>query len=102
MEEFVVSEHRPPGRYLWVAWFERGLDPWHPDAFVGIEGIHEAKAAMHDGSSRRSGWYAVDYCGNTVGWYADGTKLKYSGIGPRPLEHVDGDFGYVHGRIEHG
>ena len=47
--------------------FERGLDPWHVDAFpdefkyVGARG------------KRLEGWYALDWCGNVIGFIADGT-----------------------------
>lgn len=64
-ETRLVSEHQKPLRPMVDGW-ERGLDPWHEDAFpdefkhVGTKG------------ERRAGWYALDWCGNVIGFVADG------------------------------
>jgi hypothetical protein len=53
--------------------WERGMDPWHPDAFRGIE---ELEPLPRCESPRASGWFEVDWCGNEVGWLPDGTVIR--------------------------
>ena len=47
--------------------WERGLDPWHRDAFPD-----EFKDQVGHGE-RREGWFALDAWGNVIGWQPDGT-----------------------------
>lgn len=64
-----VSETvHPPISVAANSW-ERGLDPWHADAFPS-----EFK---HVGTSgpRATGWYALDGFGNVIGFIADGTVI---------------------------
>jgi hypothetical protein len=49
------------------AW-ERGVDPWHEDAFPD-----EFTYAGTTGP-RKEGWFALDWCGNVIGFVADGTE----------------------------
>lgn len=53
--------------------WERGLDPWHEDAFPPEFG--------HAGTRgpRKTGWYALDWCGNVVGFVADGDTVEIRG-----------------------
>ena len=49
--------------------YERGLDPWHSDAFpAGLE------FAGTDGP-RNSGWFLIDGFGNAIGFIPDGTDV---------------------------
>lgn len=70
---YVVSEYstprlKPPFQNM-VCSYERGLDPWHKDAFKGIP---EVEGLIGSGGVRKSGWYALDWCGNIIGFFADG------------------------------
>jgi hypothetical protein len=48
--------------------FERVLDPWHVDAFVGTP------AEGHGiGGERRVVWYSVDWCGNLIQCWGEDT-----------------------------
>lgn len=52
--------------------WERGLDPWHPNAFPD-----EIKALLSNADTpRKSGWYALDWCGNTIGFIADDEEIE--------------------------
>lgn len=70
---YIVSETvQPPiggmGGSVW-SW-ERGLDPWHEDAFP--------TELRHVGTTgrRRAGWFALDHWGNPIGFVTDGTDLR--------------------------
>jgi hypothetical protein len=68
----IVSETQQPiikGIFEPDHW-ERGLDPWHADAFPD-----EFKAAGGAGE-RKAGWFGVDAFGNTVLWIPDGTEIE--------------------------
>ena len=49
---------------------ERGLDPWHRDAFP-----NEFKASAPNQGERREGWYLLDGFKNEIGFIPDGTEL---------------------------
>ena len=69
----IVSEYDSPpidGCAGCVHSFERGLDPWHADAFPD-----EFKYAGTCGE-RRSGWFVLDAWGNAIGFIVDGTEIK--------------------------
>jgi hypothetical protein len=69
----ITPEQKPPtgGMGGSIHDWERGLDPWHKDAFPD-----EFKtAAPHQGEQRKTGWYALDWCGNIIGFVADGEEL---------------------------
>jgi hypothetical protein len=51
--------------------WERSLSPWHRDAFPP----EFADQAPEQGE-RATGWAALDWCGNVIGWVPDGTPLK--------------------------
>ena len=61
--------------------FERGLDPWHRDAFP----IEFQAAFVGSAGPRAEGWYALDFCGNVIGFIKDGTEIADPPI-PLPLE----------------
>lgn len=67
----------PPLRYA-DCW-ERCPDPFHKDAFGGIDlnkvdVIIIGDAQLSEGV-RREGWAAIDFCGNVIGWYPDGEEF---------------------------
>lgn len=66
----VTETQSPPEQPLWIDHWERGLDPWHADAFKGT-GVDIGTTG-----ERAKGWYAVDWCGNVIGFVADGTEVK--------------------------
>lgn len=82
MKNLVVSETEKPR--LWptvVQEWERSLDPWHPDAFKGIKGVEETFRRNYEGGPRKSGWMAIDWCGNPIGFIPDGTPIEeYVGV----------------------
>lgn len=69
----LVSEtQKPPASPSGDSW-ERGLDPWHGDAFPG-----EFKEQIRDMAGgqepRKGGWFLVDWAGNAIGFVPDGTE----------------------------
>ena len=73
----VDKKYKPPlgGMGGSVHDWERGKDPWHPDAFKGV-GKHIEDQIPNKGESRDEVWYALDWCGNIIGFVADGTQLE--------------------------
>lgn len=72
--EIAVSADMPPPLECMaqcVHGFERSKDPWHADAFP-----EEFKHAAPRKGERKSGWMALDWCGNCIGFIADGTVFK--------------------------
>lgn len=65
----VVSETVPPTDD--PARWERGLSPWHRDAFP----VELADQALEQGD-RQAGWYELDWCGNLIGWVPDGAVIE--------------------------
>lgn len=53
-----------------VHFFERGLDPWHSDAFPD-----KFKFVGKTGE-RKEGWFAIDGYGNAIGFIPDGAEVK--------------------------
>lgn len=49
--------------------YERGVSPWHIDAFPDHLKMHAPEKGM-----RKNGWYALDWCGNEIGFYPDGME----------------------------
>ncbi len=65
---------KPPPHPFYGDSYERGLDPWHRDAFPD-----EFKdAAPNQKSKRGSGWFLQDAWGNDIGFVPDGTKYPAS------------------------
>lgn len=81
----VVSETQQPAPLSWVDHWERGLDPWHADAFNGTP----LEGAFAREKIRKTGWYAIDWCGNVVGFVADGAVITE--ITDTPLATNDKD-----------
>lgn len=51
--------------------WERGLSPWHRDAFPD-----DLKDFAPEHGRRTEGWFALDAFGNVIGWIPDGTVLN--------------------------
>jgi len=69
--KIIVSEsQKPPAHPFYGDSYERGLDPWHSDAFP-----EEFKHAGSKGN-RKSGWFLLDAWGNQIGFTADGTEFE--------------------------
>ena len=51
--------------------FERSKSPWHADAFPD-----EFKRSAPEQGERKSGWMALDWCGNLIGFIADGSSFN--------------------------
>jgi hypothetical protein len=50
--------------------YERGLSPWHADAFPA-----RFKRSAPERGKRRRGWFALDAYGNLIGFIQDGTEF---------------------------
>jgi len=63
-----VSKLRPPtdDRDKW----ERGLDPWHEDAFPD-----QFKPQALRRGTRQQGWFELDGAGNRIAFYPDGVEI---------------------------
>ena len=83
-ETYLVSAECPPPLWSGVAYWERSNDPFHADAFKGID--LKDKAALFVGGmgdvlnkpkqdTRKSGWMAIEWTENPVGFVADGTEV---------------------------
>lgn len=67
----LVSEaQRPKPHPFYGDSYERGLDPWHSEAFP--DGFK--KFAPNQGE-RKGGWFLNDAFGNNIGFIEDGTPL---------------------------
>ena len=66
-----ISENqKPPPHPFYGDSYERGLDPWHEDAFpddLRVKGLNIGQ--------RKSGWFLNDDFGNAIQFIADGTEL---------------------------
>ena len=60
----------PPSATYW----ERSSDPWHPNAFSGIASVYGCFTTDQKNSQQASGWMAIDYAGNPIGFIADGSE----------------------------
>lgn len=72
----VSSDVKPPPHPFYGDSYERGVDPFHPDAFSGL-GLSDSiikKLAVVWPGPRRNGWFILDMYGQEVGFIPDGTK----------------------------
>lgn len=81
----VSKDKKPPvgGMGGCIHDWERGLDPWHVDAFRGTglsdEQLDNAVCLGVDGVGRgvrQEGWHGIDGAGNQICFVADGTEIK--------------------------
>lgn len=70
----ITSDKQVPRPQAGIS-YERGKDPWHPDAFKGIDDVYEQFDDEDKQEPRKEGWFMVDWCGNFVGWIPDGTVM---------------------------
>lgn len=68
MTDQIVSSTLPPEFGYGVKYWERSSDPWHPEAFVGVIKFTSSP------TPRRSGWMAIDWIENPIGFVPNGTK----------------------------
>jgi len=52
--------------------YERGLDPWHRDAFPN----HLKDVAPNQEKKRKMGWFINDWAGNQISFYPDGMEYE--------------------------
>lgn len=74
----IVSEtQKPPvgGMGGSIHDWERSLDPWHKDAFKGVSVDGKQIDAFANKGDRQNGWMALDWCGNPLGFVADGAEF---------------------------
>jgi hypothetical protein len=72
MPDLTSATVRPAPHPFYGDSYERGLDPWHFDAFPpGLK-----HAAPNQGPRRAEGWYLLDGVGNVIGWVPDGTPVN--------------------------
>jgi len=71
----VSADQKPPvgGMGGSIHDWERGLDPWHAQAFPA----HLADRAPNQ-AERKGGWFALDYWKNEIGFIADGDAYDQS------------------------
>lgn len=64
--EKIDKGHRPPPHPFYGDSWERGLSPWHKDAFPD-----EFKSAAPEQAERKEGWFLLDAYGNSIGFIPD-------------------------------
>jgi hypothetical protein len=79
---YLVDENNPPPLWSGVAYWERSNDPFHADAFKGLEVngkntliVTTDKDAKLSEGKRKSGWMAIEWTENPVGFVGDGTEV---------------------------
>lgn len=68
----IVDElNPPPYSYMCYggSYWERSLDPWHPDAFP-------SEFNFKSNSRRKGGWMLIDWIENPIGFVSDDTLLE--------------------------
>ena len=73
-ERVVGPDQKPDPHPFYGDSYERGIDPWHEDAFEGLE----SELGGNPGATgeRSGGWFLIDGHGNAIGWVPDGTPLR--------------------------
>lgn len=89
---FVGPDQRPEQHPFYGDSYERGLDPWHADAFRGLEGELGCNPGIT--GERKSGWFLLDGHGNVIGFVPDGTPIPQTAAiveSPTPLANGGGE-----------
>lgn len=78
---YAVDEKNPPPLGGSVAYWDRTQDPFHADAFAGVEIPFSSVLVTIGGGGikvgkRRDGWMAYDWIHNPIGWSADGEVFE--------------------------
>lgn len=64
---------KPPADPFYGDSWERGVDPFHPNAFIGFsDDIIDQIRSLNPGP-QKSGWYLLDAWGQEIGFIPDGT-----------------------------
>ena len=66
---------KPPPHIFYGDNYERGLDPWHEDAFPD-----ELKYSALSTGKRSEGWFLLDAWKNPIGFTPDGTEFKVEAL----------------------
>ena len=70
--KYTTSETLRPPPHWYGDLYERSLDPWHRDAFPpGLEHVAPVQT-----NPRTSGWMALDWCGNALDFFPDGSEVE--------------------------
>jgi hypothetical protein len=76
----VSADQRPPAHPFYGDSWERGLDPFHPNAFQGFsEDIVSQIRAMSPGA-QRGGWFLLDAWKNEIGFVPDGAVFEIATV----------------------
>lgn len=67
----VGPDQKPDPHPFYGDSYERGVDPWHADAFIGTPG----EGRIGNTGERRGGWFLLDGYGTEIGWVPDGTPI---------------------------
>lgn len=78
----IVSGTTPPPMSYGVCYWERSTDPFHADAFKGLDLPQNTEVLVIGGEPRLidegprgTGWLAIDWCENPIGFVLDGTEI---------------------------
>lgn len=84
-ETYKTDAENPPPLWPSVSYWERSGDPFHADAFKGLE-LGDKQALFIGGmgdvlnkpkaATRAQGWMAIEWTENPVGFVADGTEYQ--------------------------
>lgn len=84
--KYIVSDKLRPPPTWYGDCYERTLDPWHRDAFVGVPNIDPD--AVGSQGPRKGGWMALDGFGNPIGFTPDGTEIE---VTPQKVRELPAD-----------
>ena len=74
MSVITGPDQRPTPHPFYGDSYERGKDPWHHEAFAGLE--DELGGNPGTAGARVEGWFLIDGVGNAVAFVPDGTPLS--------------------------
>ena len=68
----VDANHKPPPHPFYGDSWERGVDPWHVDAFIdGLEWAAESLKSVLASGIRKEGWFLIDGGNNAIAFVPD-------------------------------
>lgn len=74
---FVSAAVKPPAHPFYGDSWDRGLDPFHPNAFQGFSDCIVDQIRSMNPGPQRGGWFLLDAYGQEIGFVPDGTAIKY-------------------------
>lgn len=89
MNKLIVGEDRPPPYMHGVLYWERSVDPFNPGllaAAMQAEGLQVGKV---DPKPAASGWLAIEWGENPVGFFSDGHMVEYESDEPQDYHFTD-------------